>query len=91
MATLTLNDEHSPTSFYSTWGQFHQPYGTEHKCDGSHSSAPVSAIQLHQQNYAELHLYDQLENTLNFYAVRPALYANKFGVNLLAQKPPLEN
>jgi hypothetical protein len=32
----------------------------------------------------QLHHYIQLENTLNFYPVHPALCANKFSVNLLA-------
>ena len=51
---------------FTTRGQFHQPFGTKHKCAGSHSLAPVGAIQFHQQHYAELHHYAQLENTLNF-------------------------
>jgi hypothetical protein len=54
-----------------TWGQFHQPFGTKHKCAGSRSSAPVGAIQFQQQHYAQLHHYAQLENMLNFYAVCP--------------------
>jgi hypothetical protein len=45
---------------------------------------PVGAIQFHRQNYAQLHHYAQLENTLNFYAVRPMSCASKIGVNLLA-------
>ncbi len=36
------------------------------------------------------HHYAQLENTLNFYALHPALYTNKFSINLLAQKLPIE-
>jgi hypothetical protein len=51
---------------------------------------PVGAFQFHQQNYAQLHHYAQLENMVNFYAVRPALFANKFSVNLQAQKLPVE-
>jgi hypothetical protein len=47
------------------WGQFHQPYGAERKCVGSHSLAPVGAVQFHQQNYAQLHHYAHLENTFN--------------------------
>ncbi len=43
-------------------------------------------IQFHQQHYAQLHHYAQLENTLNFYAVRPMSFTSKIGVNLLAQK-----
>ncbi len=34
--------------------------------------------------------YAQLENTLNFYIIRPALYANKFIVNLPEQKLSVE-
>ncbi len=47
---------------------------------------PAGAIQFHQQNYTQLCYYAQLENTLDFYIVRPMLYINKFSVNLLAQK-----
>jgi hypothetical protein len=43
-------------------------------------------VQFHQQIYAQLHYYKQLENMFNFYAVRPVLCASKFGVNLLVQK-----
>ncbi len=67
-----------------TWGQFHQPSGTKRKCTDSHSSAPLGAVQFHQQNNAQLHPYAQLENTLNFNTARPALCANKFNVNPLA-------
>ncbi len=68
-----------------TWGQFHQPFGAKRKCSGSHSLAPVGAVQFHQQNYAQLHHYAQLENTLNFYAVHPKPCTSEIGVNLLAQ------
>jgi hypothetical protein len=68
------------------WGQVHQPYGAERKCAGSHSSVPVGAVQFYQQNYAQLHHYAQLENTLIFHAVRSRSCASKIGVNLLAQK-----
>jgi hypothetical protein len=71
--------------------QFHQPYGAKRKCAGSHTLAPVGAIQFHQQNYVQHHHYAQLENTLNFYTVCPALHTNKFSINLLAQKLPVEN
>jgi hypothetical protein len=59
------------------------------------ANAPV-VIQFHQQNYARLLHYAKLENTLNFYAVRlfavcPVLYANKFSVNQLVQKLPVEH
>jgi hypothetical protein len=40
-------------------------------------------VQFHQQNYAQLCQYTQLEFTLNFYAV---LCASKIIVNLLAHK-----
>jgi hypothetical protein len=53
---------------------------------GSHSSVPVGAVQFHRQNYPQLHHSAQLENTLNFYAVRPVLYADKFSINLVVQK-----
>jgi hypothetical protein len=46
----------------------------------------VGTVQFHLQNYTHLHHYAQQENILNFYTVRPALYANKFSINLLAQK-----
>jgi hypothetical protein len=69
-------------SLYS--GQFHQHFGAKRKCTGNHSSAPVGAVQFHQQNYAQLHHYAQLENMLNFYAVRSTLCTSKIGVNLLA-------
>ncbi len=69
-----------------TRSHFHQPFGAKHKCSGSHSSAPVGAIQFHQQNYPQLHHYTQLENTLNFYAVYPMLCASKISINLLVQK-----
>jgi hypothetical protein len=72
-------------------GQFHQPYGAKRKCAGNHSLALLGTIQFHQQNYAELHHYAQLENTLNFYSVRPALFANKFSVNQLVEKLPVEH
>ncbi len=77
-----------PFLFYriESRGQFHQPYVVKHKCTGSYSSAPVGAVQFHQQNYAQLHHYTQLENTLNFFAVPPIPCASKIGVNLLAQK-----
>ncbi len=65
-------------------GQFYQPYGAEHKCTGSHSSVPVGTVQFHKLNYTQLHHYTQLENMLNFYTLCPALYANKFSINLLA-------
>jgi hypothetical protein len=64
-------------------GQFHQPNGAERKCPGSHSLASVGAFQFHQQNYAQLHQYAQLENMLNFYALCPAVYAS---IDLPAQK-----
>ncbi len=51
---------------------------------------PVGTVQFHQQNYAQLHHEAQLENMLKFYTLRPALYANKFSINLLAQKLPVE-
>ncbi len=66
-----------------TRGQFHQPFGAKRKCTSSHSSAPICSINLHQQNYAQLH---QVENMLNLYAVRPMPCASKIFVNLLAQK-----
>jgi hypothetical protein len=75
---------------FTTWGKFHQPCGAKRKCTGGHSLAPVGAIQFHQQNCAQLHHYAQLKNTLNFYSVRPALYANKFSVNLMAKKLTVE-
>ncbi len=55
-----------------------------------HSLAPVGDVQFYQQNYAQLHHYAQLENTLNFYPLCLAVYANKFSVNLLAQKLPVK-
>ncbi len=67
-------------------GQFHQPYGAKRKCTSRHSLAPVNTVQFHQQNYTQLHHCAQVGNTLNFYAVRPTLYASKISVNLLAQK-----
>ncbi len=48
------------------------------------------AIQFHQHNCVQLYLYIQLKNTLNFYTVCPALYANMFSINLLAAFGPLE-
>ncbi len=33
------------------------------------------AVQFHQQNYAQLYNYAQIENMLNFYPVCPVLYA----------------
>ncbi len=48
-------------------GQFHQHYGVKHKCTGSNSSAPIGAVQFHQQKYVQLYKFAQLENTL--YAV----------------------
>jgi hypothetical protein len=69
-----------------TRGQFHQHFGAKRKCAGSHSSALVGAVQFHQQNYAQLHDYPQLENTFNFYAVCPMLCASNIGVYLLVQK-----
>ncbi len=74
----------SPTT--TTMGQFHQPYGAELKCASSHSSMPVGAVQFHQQNYAQLHHYAQLENTFNFYAVCSTPCTSKIRGNLLAQK-----
>jgi hypothetical protein len=68
------------------WGQFHQHFGAKLKCAGSHSLALVGAIEFHQQNYAPIHHYTTLENTLNFYPVCPTPCASKIGVNLLAQK-----
>jgi hypothetical protein len=59
--------------YEENWGQFHQPSGTKRKCVGSHSLAPVGAVQFHQQNYIQLYHYVQLENMLNFYPVCPAL------------------
>ena len=41
------------------------------------------AIQIHQQNYAQLYQNTQLEVTSNFYAVLSAPYASKFNVSLL--------
>ncbi len=56
-------------------------------CIGHQGSiSPVCAVQFHQQNYAQLHHYAQLENTLNFYAVRTTSCVSKIGVNLLAPK-----
>ncbi len=60
------------------------------QCASSHSLAPVGDDQFHQQNYAQLHHYTQLENTLKFYAVCPTLCARGIGVNLLAQKLPVK-
>ncbi len=37
-------------------GQFHQHFGAKRKCE----------VLFHQQNYAQLHHYAQLENKLNF-------------------------
>ncbi len=50
-----------------------------------HHQSFFCAVQFHQQNYGQLCQHKQLENTLNFKAVHPVLYASKFGVNLLAQ------
>jgi hypothetical protein len=60
-----------------TWGRFHQPFGANALVV---ILRRLGAVQFHQQNYA------QLENTLNFYAVRRKPCASKIGVNLLAQK-----
>jgi hypothetical protein len=56
-----------------------------------HRKAFFGAIELHQQNYAQLYWYAQLENTLNFYAVRYVLCASKIGFNLLAPKLQVEH
>ncbi len=48
------------------------------------------AVQFQQQNYTQIYHYTKLEITLNFYAVRFTPCASKIGVNLLAQKLPLE-
>ncbi len=66
--------------------QFHQPYGAKCKCASRHSLAPAVAIQFHKQNDAQLYHCAQLENTLNFYAVRPTPCDSKIGVNPLAQE-----
>ena len=42
--------------------------------------------QFHQQNFAQLYQYTQLEVTYNFYAEWSAKYASKFSINLLALK-----
>jgi hypothetical protein len=68
------------------WGRFHQPFGAKHKCAGSYSLSSIGAIQFHQQNYAQLNHYAQLENMLNFYTVSPKLCSSKISINLLAQK-----
>ncbi len=44
------------------------------------ANAPVSTVQFHQQNYA------QLENTLNFYNVRPMTCSSKIGVGEMLVK-----
>jgi hypothetical protein len=77
---------------YVVRGQFHQSFCTKRKCAGSHFLAPVVNLLRHsvQQNYNQLYHYKQLENTLNFYAVRPVLYASKISVNLQVQKLPVE-
>ncbi len=61
-------------------GQYHQPIGAKRKC----------ALQFHQLNYAQLYQYTQLEFTLKFKAVHFMLCISKIGINLLAQKLPLE-
>ncbi len=76
-----------------TRGQFHQHSGSKCKCAGSDSSLRQSfycIFQFHQQNYAQLYHYKQLENTLNFNTVRPALYASKFGINILVAFAPVD-
>ncbi len=66
-------------------GQFHQPYGTKRKCASSYSSAPIGAIQFHQQKYAQLYWYLRLENTLFYsYALHSTLCASRIGISLLA-------
>ncbi len=62
------------------------------KCAGSQFLAPVVNLLRHsvQQNYNPLYHYKQLENTLNFYDVRPVLYVSKIIANLLVKKLPVE-
>jgi hypothetical protein len=43
------------------------------------------------KTYAQLYYYAQLEITLNFYAVRFTPCTSKTGINLLAQKLPVEH
>ncbi len=71
----------------TTRGQFHQPYGAKHKM---RRYSLCGAIQFHQQNYFHLY-YAQLRNMLNFFAICSAQCVIEIGVNLLAQKPIVEN
>ncbi len=75
------------------WGQFHQPSGAKCIWASSNSSVPAvifCAFQFQTQNYALLYHYPQLENTLNFYVVRPGVYASKFSINLMAAFVPIK-
>jgi hypothetical protein len=56
----------------------------------SHSLATEGPVHFYQQNNAQVHHNAQLENTLNFHTVRPFLNTNKFSINLMAQKLPVE-
>ena len=47
-------------------------------------------LLFHQQNYAQLYQYAQLEVMPNFYKVRFTPCASKISLNLLAQKPLIE-
>ena len=65
---------------------FHQPTSVKRNCAGAQHFSKKDAVQFHQQNFAQLCWYIELENLPNFYIVHSALYASKLGVNLLAQK-----
>ncbi len=47
------------------------------KCLSRHSSVPVGVVQFHQQNYAQLHHCAQLENMLNFCALRRSVWSKR--------------
>ncbi len=75
----------------SSGGQFHQPSGTKCKFVSSHSSVLAAIFLRHLVSPTKLRPtlplpYKQLENTLNFYAKCPMLYASKIYINLLVQK-----
>ncbi len=53
------------------------------KCAGRYSSAPVGAVQFHQQIYNQLSWYAPLENTLDFYTLSFMLCASRIGIRLL--------
>ncbi len=71
--------------------QFHQLFGAKHNCASRQSF--FRNILFHQQIMTKRYkyLYTQLENMLNLYTVCSAVYANKFSINLLAQKLPVEH